>query len=129
MLSKNSLLKSSGSQLDDESLRTFLCEAAAIINNRPLTVDNLSDVNSLLPLSPNYILLMKPKVILPPKGTLLSDDLYCKMRWRRVQYLVNQFWLRWRKDFQNNLQINKCRKPQIYIFKNCLVEADNNNAD
>ena len=45
-----SVLKSSGSQLDDESLRTFLCIADAIINNRQLTVDNLSDVNSLLPL-------------------------------------------------------------------------------
>ena len=37
------LLKSVGGQLDDEALRTFLTEAEAIINSRPLTTQNLSD--------------------------------------------------------------------------------------
>ena len=33
------LLEQNGTQLDDESLRTLLCETAAIVNSRPLTTD------------------------------------------------------------------------------------------
>ena len=33
------LLHKHGQQLDDESLRTFLIESAAIVNSRPLTVE------------------------------------------------------------------------------------------
>lgn len=48
-----------GSHLDDEMLRTFMCEAAAIVNSRPLTVANIHDPNSLEPLTPNHLLTMK----------------------------------------------------------------------
>ncbi|XP_053391973.1 uncharacterized protein LOC128554688 [Mercenaria mercenaria] len=49
------LLESHGSQLDDESLRTFLHEASAIINCRPLTVENIHDPHSTTPLTPNLL--------------------------------------------------------------------------
>ena len=62
------LLQSNGSQLNEESLRTLLCEAEAIVNSRPLTVDSLNDPLSLNPLTPNYLLTMKTKVVLPPPG-------------------------------------------------------------
>ena len=39
------LLENNGNQLDDESLSRFMCEAEAIINSRPLTVDGLADPN------------------------------------------------------------------------------------
>ena len=39
----NVLLEQHGSQLDDESLRTLLCEVMSILNSRPLTTDNLND--------------------------------------------------------------------------------------
>ena len=35
----SSLLNNNGPQLDDESLRTLMCEAEAIVNSRPLTVN------------------------------------------------------------------------------------------
>ena len=35
----NGLIREHGSRLDEESLRTFLCEAEYTINNRPLTVE------------------------------------------------------------------------------------------
>ena len=41
------LLENNGNQLDDESLSTFMCEAEAIINSRPLTVDGLADPDPL----------------------------------------------------------------------------------
>ena len=73
----NALLHSNGSQLNGESLRTFMCEAEAIVNSRPLTVDTMTDPSSLTPLTPNHLLTMKTKVVLPPPGTFQSPDKYC----------------------------------------------------
>lgn len=55
----SSLMEHCGSHLDDEMLITFMCEAAAIVNSRPLTVVNIHDPNSLEPLTPNHLLSMK----------------------------------------------------------------------
>lgn len=99
-----SMVGSMGTQLDDESLRTFVYEVAAIVNSRPLTTDNLNDPRSLEPLTPNHLLTQKSKVLLPPPGAFQSADLYCRKRWRRVQYLVNEFWTRWRKEYLLSLQ-------------------------
>ena len=60
------LLKTYGSSLNDEKLRTLITETEAIINSKPLTVETLSDVNSEMPLSPSQLLTMKIDVILPP---------------------------------------------------------------
>lgn len=100
----SSLMEHCGSHLDDEMLRTFMCEAAAIVDSRPLTVANIHDPNSLEPLIPNHLLTMKSKIILPPPGQFQREDLYSRKRWRRVQYLTNEFWIRWRKEFLNTLQ-------------------------
>ena len=71
-----SLLLKHGTQLDDESLRTFLSESAAIVNSRPLTVDNINDPLSTAPLTPNHLLTLKSKVILPPPGNFPRTSLY-----------------------------------------------------
>ena len=47
---------------------------------------------------------MKPKPLLPPPGVFVREDLYARKRWRRVQYLAEQFWLRWKREFLQNLQ-------------------------
>ena len=84
-----------------------------ILNSRPLTTDNLNESSSLEPLTPNHILMMKLNVVLPPPGELQRADLYSHKRWRRVKYLVNQFWLRWRKEYLQSLQTcNKWSKDQ-----------------
>ena len=59
------ILLKSGSQLDDESLRTMFYEVMALVNSRPLSADNLTDHSSPEPLSPNNLLTMKTSVILP----------------------------------------------------------------
>ncbi|XP_068204571.1 uncharacterized protein [Palaemon carinicauda] len=51
------ILSNHGSQLDEEGLRTFLCEVPAIANNPPLSVENLNDP-TLSPLTPNELLMM-----------------------------------------------------------------------
>eukprot|EP00057_Strongylocentrotus_purpuratus_P003072 XP_003725859.1 PREDICTED: uncharacterized protein LOC100891394 [Strongylocentrotus purpuratus] len=98
------LLYQSSRQLNDESLRTLMYEAAAIVNSRPLTVTDLNDPTYLAPLTPNHLITMKSKVLLPPPGNFQDTDLYSRKRWRRVQHLINEFWDRWRKEFLQNLQ-------------------------
>ena len=98
------LLTQHAAQLDDETLKTFMEEAEAIVNCRPLTVDAINSPQMPEPLTPDYLLTMKSKVILPPPGEFQRADLYSKKRWRRVQYLANEFWTRWRKDYLQSLQ-------------------------
>ncbi len=98
-----SQLKDKAHLLDDETLHTLLVEVEAIVNSRPLTVDNLNDPDSL-PLAPSQLLTMKSRVVLPPPGVFLKEDLYTRKRWRRVQHLANEFWDRWRKEVLRSLQ-------------------------
>lgn len=97
------LLHEHGTRLDDESFRTLLCEVQAIINSRPLTFAS-SDPDDFNPLSPSNILTMKTSVILPPPGVFQRADVYLRRRWRRVQYLANLFWTRWKREYLLTLQ-------------------------
>lgn len=107
------LLAQHSTQLDDESLRTFMCEVAAILNSRPLCAQSINDSNAPEPLTPNHILTMKSSIIVPPPGEFMKADLYVIKRWRRVQYLVNEFWSRWRNEYLKSLQArSKWQKPK-----------------
>ena len=89
-------------RLDDDGLHTVMCEAEAILNDRPIT--KLSDdPNDLEPLTPNHILLMKGKPSLPP-GLFEQHDLYVRRRWRQVQYISDLFWKRWIREYLPLLQ-------------------------
>jgi len=61
----DSLLCEHASRLDDESLKTLMCEVKSIINSRPLPVIS-SDVKDPILLSRNQILTMKTSIVLPP---------------------------------------------------------------
>lgn len=100
-------MSKAGSQLDDETLRTLMTEVEFIINSRPLSVDYLCDAEAPEPLTPNNLLTMKPKRVLPPPGEFQRADVYCRRRWRRVQYFANEFWLRWRKEYLQMLQVRR----------------------
>ena len=97
------LLHEHGSHLDDGSFRTLLCEVEAIINSRPLMFAS-SDPDDLDPLSPSNLLTMKTSVVLPPAGVFQRVDVYMRRRWRRVQYLANLFWTRWKREYLLTLQ-------------------------
>ena len=57
--------------------------------------------------------MMKSNVVFPLPGEFQRADLYSRKRWRRVQYLDNQFWLCWRKEYLQSLQTrNKWSKDQ-----------------
>ena len=112
------LMKDHSTMLNDESLRTLMAETEAIINSRPLTVDTLNDANSPLPLSPMQLLTLKSDVVFPPPGDFQRPDLYCKKHWRRVQFLANEFWRRWRTEYLAALQ---ARQKWSKIHRNFMV--------
>ena len=99
-----SILDQSARRLDSSSLRTFLYEVMAIVNSRPLTTEHLNDPSGPEPLTPNHILTMKSSIIEPPPGEFVREDLYLQKRWKRVQFLSNEFWDRWRKEYLLSLQ-------------------------
>jgi len=99
----NIILRDYKARLNTASLRTFLYKVMAIINSRPLTYQCLNDPKSLEPLTPNHLLTMKSKTLLPPPGNFVKEKVYARKRWRRVQYLAEKFWCRWRKEYLINL--------------------------
>ena len=80
-----------------------MTEVEAIVNSRPLTLEDVNNPESM-PLSPMNILTLKPKLVMPPPGIFQKADLYCRKRWRVVQHLANEFWSRWRKEYLLKLQ-------------------------
>ncbi|XP_064639582.1 uncharacterized protein LOC135494836 [Lineus longissimus] len=100
----SALLVTHGDRLDDEMLRTLMVEAEAIVNSRPLTCVDTNSPDTPEPLSPSQLLTIETRVIMPLPGNFQRNDIYCRRQWRRVQYLANEFWSRWRKEFLPTLQ-------------------------
>jgi len=95
----NSVMLLCPGRLDDASFRTLLYEVMAIVNSRPLTVSDINDPSALEPLTPNHILTGKSDVPAPPPGEFVREDMFLRKRWRRVQYLLEQFWSRWQREY------------------------------
>ncbi|KAA0189242.1 hypothetical protein HAZT_HAZT003628 [Hyalella azteca] len=90
-----SLLLLGPRSLSRDEFTTFLAEATSIVNNTPLS-DISEDPNDPVPLSPAMLLTLKSC----PNPTTLEEyterDIlaYGKRRWRQIQYLAEQFWIR-----------------------------------
>lgn len=102
-------------RLTDEILSTVFCEAEGIINSRPITKVS-SDPSDPSPLTPHHLLMLKGGPP-PPPGKYQHADTYRK-RWRHVQYLADQFWKRWIREYLPTLQsrnkwIDKKRNLQV----------------
>ena len=50
------------------------------------------------------LLTMKTRPTGPPPGQFLRADIYARRCWRRVQFLAEQFWTRWRREYLQSLQ-------------------------
>ena len=69
------LLDKHGDQLDDgQPPYFFFCEVTAIVKSCQLSVSGLCDPLSPEILTPNHILTMKTKVVLPPPGAFPEID-------------------------------------------------------
>lgn len=98
------LIESGVQKLTHELLVTLMSEVAAIVNSRPITAIP-SDTDEPLPLTPSTLLTQKTRPLGPLPGKFVSQDLYARRRWRKVQYLAEQFWIRWRREYIQNLQV------------------------
>ena len=88
-------------RLSDETLETFFCETESIINGRPITKIS-SDISDAAPLTPNHLLLLREGTQIPP-GKFGKTDMY-QRRWRQSQYLAEQFWRKWVREYLPQLQ-------------------------
>ena len=95
-----------------------------IVHSRPLTTQQLTSGVSVepLPLTPNNLLTMKDVALLSSPGTFDQSDMYSRKCWRRVQYLAEQFWSRWKVEYLQSLQTrSKWWHSQPNIAKNDIV--------
>ncbi|XP_014679031.1 PREDICTED: uncharacterized protein LOC106818875 [Priapulus caudatus] len=88
-------------KLTDDILETLFAEVESIINGRPLT--KLSDdPRDPTPLTPNHLLLLRAGSTIPP-GKFDKSDVF-RRRWRHVQHLADQFWIKWVRMYLPELQ-------------------------
>ncbi|KAM7402818.1 hypothetical protein PAMP_018029 [Pampus punctatissimus] len=105
------LLQHGKVKLTHEVLVTFMSEVTAIVNARPLTAVSTDPEHPEI-LTP--AMLLTQKAAAPPviPGHFDDRDLF-RAQWRRVQYLANVFWGRWKREFLSELQPRrKWRTPK-----------------
>lgn len=83
-------LEIGSSQLTHELPTTLMAEVTGIVNSRPISAIP-SDTDEPQPLTPNALLTMKTRPLAPHPGVFTPQDLYAQKRWRRTQYLADQF--------------------------------------
>ena len=87
--------------LDKFDLLTLLTEIEHILNNRPIT-DLPSSSDEFAALTPGMILTGSVDDSFPP-GVFVRADGY-KRSWKRSQFLADEFWRRWLKEYLPLLQ-------------------------
>lgn len=106
--------------VSDESLNTMFCLVESIINGRPLTTVS-DDPKDLTPLTPNHLLVLRPRDEGSP-GLFDKQDLFCRKRWRQIQYLADLFWSRWKREYLPTLQLRqRWLQPSRNINVNDIV--------
>ena len=83
------------------NLRTPLAEVESIVNNRPITAVSDDPEDCSAP-TPNHFLLQKATQL--PPGVFVKEDSFSRKRWRKVQFLADQYWKRWIREYLPTLQ-------------------------
>ena len=94
--------------LSRDEFSTFLQEAASVVNHTPLG-NSSSNASDPFPVSPAALLQLREaheNSALPKSepGDLME---YGRKRWRRVQFLADQFWIRWKRDYMRAASVRK----------------------
>ncbi|KAK3093009.1 hypothetical protein FSP39_009964 [Pinctada imbricata] len=101
------LLENRSKDLTHETLSTFMAEACAIMNGRPL-VPVSTDPESPSILTPSQILTHK---VSNYAGNLDVTDFgrkdAMKSQWKLVQHLADNFWRRWQAEYMHSLQVRQ----------------------
>ena len=83
------LLETRAQKLTHPLLVPLMSEVTAIVNSRPITAIP-SDTDEPLLLTPSMLLTQKTCPLGPLPGKFVSQDVYARQRWRKVQYLADQ---------------------------------------
>ena len=70
----------------------------------------------------------KTRIVVSPPGSFTKDDTYLIKHWRRVQYLANLFWSRWKHEYLAPLQKRSKwsnSTPNIKVGDIVLLTDDN----
>ena len=100
--------------LTRDEFHTSLVEASAIVNCTPLW-EVFSDPEAPQPLCPAMILTLYDSMPHPAPPRVFNADSLTdgKRLWRRAQYLADQIWTRWQKEYIQELQSRcKWRQPK-----------------
>ena len=114
-------------QLTHELLVTLMAEVTGIVNSRPISAVP-SDTHEPQPLTLAMLLTMKTRPLALHPGNFVPQDLYARNLWRRAQYLADQFWVRWKIEYLQNLQNRskwQKRERNISVGYIVLVKEDN----
>ena len=79
------LLETRAQKLTHELLVTLMSEITTIVNSRPIPAIPC-DTDKPLPLTPLMFLTQKIRPLGPLPGKFVSQDVYARQRWRKVQY-------------------------------------------
>lgn len=85
-----------------EELSTFLSQIEAILNSRPICPMSI-DVTDLNVLTPGHFLIGQP-LISVPEHDVTDIPLNRLSRFQYIQRLVQEFWIKWKRDYLNHLQ-------------------------
>ena len=115
------LIKISNVTLNGDELATLFHEAAAVVNATPMWEISGNPADPF-PISPSMILTMKQPNSAPSLESVSESDLHCygAKRWRRVQYLADCFWKRWRVYYLSTLQ----ERPKWAVRKRNVRAGD-----
>jgi len=58
-------------------------------------------------LTPNHLLLAGLEGASLPPGVFCAADSYVRKRWKQVQYMADQFWRRWTKEYLQTMQVRQ----------------------
>ena len=100
-----SLFELRNHNLSRDELYTLFQEAVKIVNDTPL-FEISADPNDPFPITPNTLLTLKWNSDIPFKEGLDRSELlqFGKSRWRRIQYLKDFFFSKWRTHYLQSLQ-------------------------
>ena len=87
--------------VNEEVLRTLICEVEFLLNGRPLTHVSI-DPGELNPLTTNHFIIGRNNPNLPP-DVFDANEIISRRRWRSVQALVDSFWKRWLREYAPTL--------------------------
>ncbi|XP_067940558.1 uncharacterized protein [Watersipora subatra] len=103
----NAMLPTYTTRMDTMALKTAFYEVMAIVNSRPLSVDNLNKPDEIV-LTPNHLITMKPSQPTVVPGEFDNQEVYGRKMWRKVQQFAEHFWTEWRNQYF--VHINKRQK-------------------